>query len=153
MQRFHRTPRARLCRNLLALIIGLALGGFAACSAAQERSIVIHGFSYHSINNSSYNNVNPGIAYKHSNNVIVGVLKNSYSDPTVYLGYVYQHNDFFSITLGGAVGYEEAPVMPLVAATASFPLANRLRFNVSTLPMRADGRIGVVLHSGLEYRF
>lgn len=139
-------------RFVKPVLIGAAIGsaiGYAVTREAYAQSIIVHGLSHHSKDNSKYENVNLGLAYRTTDNVIFGALRNSYGDPIIYAGYQWQLNSYFSVTLGGAIGYEEAPVMPIAALTLSVPIYQELRLTGSVLPMEG----GVVFHSGIEWRF
>lgn len=79
----------------------------------------------------SYEYNTPGI-YAHINNsLLVGIVRNSYRNPTIYLARTW--NPFpgareFTIITGGAYGYEYAPIVPLVSIGWKFDSGFRAQF-------------------------
>jgi hypothetical protein len=139
-------------RRLRRLMLGLLLAG--SLPVAHAQGIVIHGHSYHSVDNDRYNNANYGIGYRTADNVAFGVYRNSEYATTVYAAYVWQPSPYFGIAFGGALGYRETPVMPVFMPTLSLPLGPVV-FSVGASPMVSggSGRMGVVVHSMVEVRW
>lgn len=132
---------------LLSLIV------LGAAAPAHSQSVLIHGLSYHSYGHS--NNYNYGMGYLFENRVMVGAYRNSEGNNSAYLGYNWKYNEYLSVTMLGATGYREFPVMAAVLPTFSIPVADKFYLNVVAAPMYDKDlhKFGLLLNSSIEYRF
>lgn len=131
-----------------ALVFGFLVG---YASNAHSQSVVTHVRSWHS--HGDYVNGNVGIGYRTADGAVVGVLRNSYGDPTVYAGYDWRPSRYYGVVFAGAVGYESTPVMPYIMAYGRLPVTESFSINLGASPFVHDGKAGLLLHSFLEYRF
>lgn len=128
------------------ILIGLS-------TTAQAQSVIFHGISYHS--HGSYNNYNYGFGYLFENRFMVGAYKNSQNSNSAYVGYNWKYNEYLSVSVLGAVGYKEFPVMALVLPTISVPVIQNIYLNIAATPLynKSFNKFGILLNSSLEYRF
>lgn len=131
----------------------LSLIALGAASPAHSQSLLIHGLSYHSYGHS--NNYNYGLGYLFENRVIVGAYRNSENHNSMYLGYNWKYNEYLSLTVLGATGYKEFPVMFALLPTVSVPVADKFYVNLVAAPLYDTDkhRVGLLLNSSIEYRF
>lgn len=74
-----------------------------------------------------YSNITPGI-YAHVNDdLLIGVVRNSYKNASFYAGKTWDFHKF-TIILGGATGYDYAPIVPLVSVGWKFDSGIRAQF-------------------------
>lgn len=139
-----------MTRRLRRLIAGLLIGGAAPLAAAQ--GIVVHGVSRHTTG--EFNDQNLGIGYVTEGGTAFGAYRNSEGSSSVYLAYRRAVNPHFSVSLGGALGYRNAPVMPVVMPTLSLPLGGPVWLSVGASPMYSaeTRRAGFVFHTMMEIR-
>ena len=95
----------------------------------QALELIISGFSHHlekpveaGVLPYEYNEVNPGAGIEHNNFEFI-IVENSHSNTSVVAAYnlrkhVNQHLDV-SLKLGGATGYENIPVRPVIIPTVT----------------------------------
>jgi hypothetical protein len=119
---------------------------------AKAQSLIVHGISYHSAG--QHNNNNFGVGFHADNGMVFGVYQNSEYRSTAYVGYKYDFNDYLAVTLGGAVGYSNRFITPLLMPTLSIPFG-KLSFIFGVSPFRSldVNRVGIVIHSMIEYRW
>ena len=124
----------------------------ASCATpSYAQSVVAHVRSWHS--HGDYVNGNVGVGYRTADGAVVGVLRNSYGDPTVYAGYDWRPSRFYGVVFAGAVGYADTPVMPYVMAYGRLPVTNAVSLQVGAGPFVGDGKPGLLLHSFIEVTF
>ncbi len=123
----------------------------ASCQPAYAQSVIAHVRSWHS--HGDYDNGNVGIGYRSADNVVVGVLRNSYGDPTVYAGYDWRPSRYYGVVFAGAIGYADTPVMPYVMAYGRLPVTNAVSLQVGAGPFVGDGKPGLLIHSFIEVTF
>lgn len=104
----------------------------------------IHTLSYHAPKR-EFNNVNPGVYWRSEDGMQAGVLKNSFRKRTLYLGQNYEVWKA-DVMLGGALGYPQSPVVPLVAVSKRMNLDYNSGLRFAALGSWTEGKPGVVLH-------
>jgi len=119
---------------------------------AKAQSLIVHGLSYHSAG--QHNNYNYGIGVRADNGAVFGVYQNSEYRSTAYVGYKYDFNDYLAITVGGAIGYSNKVITPLLMPTVSIPVG-KISFLFGISPFRSldVDRVGILVHSMIEYRW
>jgi hypothetical protein len=139
------------------LIIAAALSSIAFGVSAQ--SVVVHGHSYHS--NGATNNANYGVGYNMENNFGFGYYRNSQGRDSFYVSYAYPVTKWLDIQFALATGYTRFPVAPGVLADFKLPLTDTITLHVMAAPTLdnfirghdGEKRVGVMLHSALEFKF
>lgn len=127
------------------------------CSAA-ALTIGMHIGSYHTADNSRYNNSNPGL-YIAYDGYTAGTYKNSYNKQTVYAGKAFDiaENCRYDVLVGAATGYniKGSSVVPFVVGSAKFNIQDEAILRVSAIPqVSSEGKLkGAVLHLSLQRNF
>lgn len=113
----------------------------------------LHLASWHA--DPGFNNVNPGAYVRTECNVVVGAFYNSEERTSVYAGYVLS-TDIGpvqpTLLLGGATGYDFAPISPLISPGVGVNVAEGVMLRVAYLPKFADNMTHT-LHAAVEFRF
>jgi hypothetical protein len=133
-----------LCPARLAFA-ALAL---AAASCAQAHTIGLHLFSHHAPEK-TYNNVNPGIYYRHTDGWTAGIYRNSLRHTSVYAGYTWKYKAL-DVTVAGVSGYFHT-VQPLLVPSLSLGTWGGVTPRIAYIP-RVEKKIGShVIHLMVEF--
>lgn len=127
-------------KNLLA---GLLLGTIAVTASAGTMGLDIG--SWHS--RPGFNNFNPGVYYIADNRVAFGTYYNSYRRQTVWAGYAFE-NGPFALVVGGATGYDYAPITPVVAPGLVYS-----GFRLTIVPKVSKVNDVTAVHLSYEFKF
>lgn len=77
-----------------------------------------------------YNEINPGIHIECDSGTVAGFYRNTFSKPSLYLGYHYSWSKYLGIQAQVTTGYSETLKVPIVAALTFYPIEN-LRFYIA----------------------
>ena len=99
-------------RKFLACVFLAAMLSGVTAKASDGASYGIHIASFH--DKSGFNTITPGVYYKASSGLTVGILNNSEGNFGAYAGKTFEtDNRVFGLTVGVITGYSSA-VTPLV---------------------------------------
>lgn len=104
-------------------------------AASAESEFLYHLVSRHATNNSGperYNNVNPGIGYN-KDGLLVGLYRNSFFKPTVYVGAERMFKPYFGATLLAATGYDQVSgktITPTGGLVFKYKISDTLKANL-----------------------
>jgi hypothetical protein len=141
-----------------ALLLALLL----FCGSTHADEVILHLGSYHTnrtyefgTDTRSYNNENPGLAYRRSDGWAVGAYWNSYKKTTVYIAKEMMFTEHFGIEVGVGTGYRivsNKVVMPIGAFVYKIPLSEDWHADVLMLPP-IGSQISGVAHVALAKKF
>jgi len=129
---------------LLALVTLFVQPAFA-------QSLVLHGPSYHSLN--VVNSSNYGASFKFPQGFIVGIYRNSEGNISQQVSYEFIYSENLSLIVGGATGYNNIAVSPLVMPVFKWPF-ERASILVGAAPYYDNDlkRVGLLAHLMLEFK-
>jgi hypothetical protein len=115
------------------------------------QSLILHGPSYHSLN--VVNNSNYGVSFKFPQGFAVGVFRNSEGNISQQVTYEFIYSDNLSLLVGGATGYNNVAISPVVIPVFKLPF-ERLSVLAGVAPYydRDLKRVGILAHLMLEFK-
>lgn len=124
--------------NIGVLCGALVWGLLLLAIPSQAATLGLHTVTWHEqhqANDAPYNGINPGAYALLDNGATLGAYRNSIRRTSVYAGYTLQTPArHFALTVGAITGYDAAPVMPLLVASARIPLGERAALRLFAVP-------------------
>jgi hypothetical protein len=118
----------------LPALIALALFLVAYACDARADTIGINTVSVHSSNpGNRFNEVNPGIYYKHSSGFGGGVFNNSDNRLSTHAEWTTPEWHYLSLSVGVATGYCE-PIVPAAMASVRIPINHDYSLRLGYVP-------------------
>ena len=135
------------CPLRLALL-AVALASAASTAQAQEHTFGLHLASYHAPEK-TYNNLNPGLYWRHPDGWTAGFYRNSIRRDSLYVGYTWKYGRL-DITTAAVTGYFHT-VQPLLVPSVSLFTWRGITPRIAYIP-RVEKKIGShVLHLMVEF--
>lgn len=118
---------------------------------AFAQSLALHGPSYHSLG--AINNSNYGASFKFPQGFIVGIYRNSEGNISQQVSYEFIYSENLSLIVGGATGYKDNAVTPIVMPVAKLPF-EKVSILIGASPYYDNDlkRIGLLAHLMLEFK-
>lgn len=135
----------------LCTVAALAMTFFPP--SAKASTIGAHIGSWH--DKPGFNNVNPGLYYRHDNGATVGIYRNSIRRTSTYAGWTFERDLSPSVsaavTVGVVTGYEMR-VAPLVVPSVAVG-SDAFRVRLAVIPQVHEKQGASVAHLSIETRF
>lgn len=103
----------------------LACALVTLCSLSQAQTVGMHIGTYHMNRDAGFNEINPGVYYKHSNGLTAGLYHNSEGRLSIYGG-VTAENQYVGATLGVVTGYSQ--ITPFIIPFVKLPYGYRVAY-------------------------